>query len=270
MNPSGNGRRSSPRARIDPTELPRDKEELSRLLLGDDTSGLDQEVMHAILSKVDHYDETSAGQAQEEFERFRGLEEVKEELEDIMFSLFVKQNQNFDSVLMHGPPGTGKTEIAFLLAKKSKAVFLRMNGASFASQYQGMQEKLVQGLFSLAKICRCRLVIFIDECDGLLGKKKETNCEVNNEMKNTFLTGMSALKNRTQSPVLFIGATNHPSFLMDEVIRRFLSKLYLPIPQSLNARVAILRDRLEGRVYSVSEPEFESLGLRMEGWSAAD
>jgi hypothetical protein len=69
-------------------------------------------------------------------------------------------------LLLFGPPGTGKTMIARVLASEAKATFFSISASSMTSKWHGNGEKLVRTLFAIARV-RQPSVIFIDEVRGL-------------------------------------------------------------------------------------------------------
>jgi len=64
-------------------------------------------------------------------------------------------------VLLHGPPGTGKTMLAKAVANESDATFIKMAGSELVRKFIGEGARLVRDLFELAGE-REPAVIFID------------------------------------------------------------------------------------------------------------
>lgn len=68
----------------------------------------------------------------------------------------------FQGVLLHGPPGCGKTMIAKATAKETKTCFINLDVSILTDKWYGESQKLTAAVFSLAvKLQPC--IIFIDE-----------------------------------------------------------------------------------------------------------
>ena len=63
-------------------------------------------------------------------------------------------------VLMHGPPGTGKTMLARACAAQTNATFLKLAGPQLVQMYIGDGAKIVRDAFQLAKE-KAPTIIFI-------------------------------------------------------------------------------------------------------------
>ncbi|MFP4591533.1 MAG: AAA family ATPase, partial [Halobacteriales archaeon] len=69
-------------------------------------------------------------------------------------------------ILLHGPPGTGKTMLAKAVANQTDATFIKMAGSELVHKFIGEGAKLVRDLFTVAKEHEPS-VIFIDEIDAI-------------------------------------------------------------------------------------------------------
>ena len=90
-------------------------------------------------------------------------------------------------VLLYGPPGCGKTMLAKALAKESGATFINIAASVLTNKWYGESNKLVAGLFSLARKCQPS-IIFIDEIDSFLRERAKDDHEVTGMMKAEFMT----------------------------------------------------------------------------------
>ena len=89
-------------------------------------------------------------------------------------------------VLLYGPPGCGKTMLAKSLAKESGAIFINIAASVLLDKYIGESNKLVAGLFSLARKTQPS-IIFIDEIDSFLRERSMADHEVIAMMKSEFM-----------------------------------------------------------------------------------
>ena len=74
-------------------------------------------------------------------------------------------------LLMFGPPGNGKTLLARALAAEASSNLINISSSSLTSKWLGEGEKLVKGLFSVARHIQ-HTIIFIDEIDALLSERR--------------------------------------------------------------------------------------------------
>ncbi|CAN0008505.1 unnamed protein product, partial [Choristocarpus tenellus] len=72
------------------------------------------------------------------------------------------------NVLLHGPPGTGKTSLAEAAGREAGAAFYAVTPSSILSKYQGESERVLRQLFEGAKKTS-PAVIFLDEVDAMVG-----------------------------------------------------------------------------------------------------
>ncbi|KAI9442938.1 ATPase [Lactarius indigo] len=141
-------------------------------------------------------------------------------------------------VLLHGPPGCGKTMLAKALAKESGATFINIAPSALTNKWFGESNKLVAGLFSLArKMQPC--IIFIDEIDSLLRERSEHDHEVTAMMKAEFMTLWDGLLSGSDR-ILILGATNRIEDIDPAFLRRMPKRFPLSLPDAAQ-REKILR-----------------------------
>ncbi|HDS45882.1 MAG TPA: AAA family ATPase [Methanomicrobia archaeon] len=147
-------------------------------------------------------------------------------------------------VLLHGPPGTGKTMIAKAVANETDANFHSISGPEIMSKFYGESERHLREIFEEADK-NAPSIIFIDELDSIAPKRGETTGEVERRVVAQLLSLMDGLESRGQ--VVVIGATNRPNAL-DEALRRggrFDREIEIGIPDR-NGREEILQVHTRG------------------------
>ncbi|XP_058986827.1 fidgetin-like protein 1 [Musca domestica] len=171
-------------------------------------------------------------------------------------------------ILLFGPPGTGKTLIGKCIASQSKSTFFSISSASLTSKWMGEGEKMVRTLFAVA-VARQPSVIFIDEIDSLLSKRSDNENEGTRRLKTEFLVRLDGAATSDDDRVLIVGATNRPQELDEAVRRRFIKRLYVPLPE-LDARIDILKNLLKTVDNDLTPKEIEEIGNLSIGYSGAD
>nr|XP_044250897.1 fidgetin-like protein 1 [Drosophila takahashii] len=171
-------------------------------------------------------------------------------------------------VLLFGPPGTGKTLIAKSIASQAKAKFFSINPSSLTSKWVGEAEKLVKTLFAVAAAHQ-PAIIFIDEVDSLLSKRSGNENESTLRLKNEFLIHLDGAASNEEIRILVIGATNRPQELDEAVRRRFVRRLYVPLPTE-EARRKIVEKILRQVKHSLDATEINELAELTDGYSGAD
>jgi SpoVK/Ycf46/Vps4 family AAA+-type ATPase len=131
-------------------------------------------------------------------------------------------------VLLFGPPGCGKTMIAKALAKESGATFINIAASVLTNKWYGESNKLVAGLFSLARKTQPS-IIFIDEIDSFLRERTKRDHEVTGMMKAEFMTLWDGLLSGTDR-ILVLGATNRPNDIDSAILRRMPKRFGIGLP----------------------------------------
>jgi transitional endoplasmic reticulum ATPase len=161
-------------------------------------------------------------------------------------------------VLLHGPPGTGKTMIAKAIANATEANFISISGPEIISKYYGESEKHIREKFEEAEK-GAPTIIFIDEIDSIAPKREEVTGEVERRVVAQLLSLMDGLKTRGQ--VIVIAATNRPNAI-DAALRRggrFDREIEIGIPDRLG-RFDVLQIHTRGM--PLAEDMSEETGLR--------
>ena len=119
-------------------------------------------------------------------------------------------------VLLHGPPGTGKTRLARAVANESDAEFFLINGPEIMGSAYGESEKKLREIFEQATKA-APSILFIDEIDSIAPKRGQVQGEAEKRLVAQLLTLMDGLESRVN--LVVIAATNRPEAI-DEALRR--------------------------------------------------
>jgi len=119
-------------------------------------------------------------------------------------------------VLLHGPPGTGKTRLARAVANESDATFHLINGPEIMGSAYGESESRLRQVFEEAAKT-APSIVFIDEIDSIAPKRGQVSGEAEKRLVAQLLTLMDGLEARAN--IVVIAATNRPEAI-DEALRR--------------------------------------------------
>ncbi|MDQ3103310.1 MAG: AAA family ATPase, partial [Actinomycetota bacterium] len=167
-------------------------------------------------------------------------------------------------LLLAGPPGTGKTTVAKVLAAQARCSFYPVSGADVMSKWVGESEGNIRRLFERARENRPS-IIFIDEIDAIAAKRGEI--QVHDTQVNQLLAEIDGVAG--QRGVFVIGATNRPDQLDPALLRggRLSRTILLGLPDEAG-RLAILQLNT-ARMPTVSV-RLDELARETDGMSPAD
>ncbi len=172
-------------------------------------------------------------------------------------------------VLLHGPPGCGKTLIARAVASETDASFFQVSGPEVIHKFYGESEAHLRAIFDKAKE-QAPSIIFVDEIDAIASKREEVrgDQQVERRVVAQLLALMDGLRSRGQ--VIVIGATNIPQVL-DPALRRpgrFDREIAISVPDQFG-RSEILQIHTRGMPLG-PDVDLERLAEITHGFVGAD
>lgn len=207
-----------------------------------------------------------------------GVDNVIQQFEDLLVlpltrpEIYVSSRvQPPRGVLIHGPPGCGKTMIANAFAAELGVNFISIAAPSIISGMSGESEKALRDHFEEAKkFAPC--LVFIDEIDAITPKRESAQREMEKRIVAQLLTCMDdlALEKTDGKPVIVLAATNRPDSL-DAALRRggrFDKEINMTVP-SEPVRGQILR-ALTRETRLSKDVDFDLLAKRTPGFVGAD
>ena len=210
------------------------------------------------------------------YEDIGGLHKEIQKIRE-MIELPLKYPEVFDrlgieapkGVLLHGPPGCGKTLIARAVANETDAYFYHISGPEVIHKFYGESEAHLRALFEKAGE-QAPAIIFLDEIDAIASKREEIrgDQQVERRVVAQLLALMDGLKSRGQ--VIVIGATNIPNVL-DPALRRpgrFDREIAISIPDK-RGRLEILQIHTRGMPLA-DDVDLEKLAEITHGFVGAD
>jgi cell division protease FtsH len=210
------------------------------------------------------------------FEDVAGIEEAKEELEEII--AFLKEPKKFTAlggkipkgVLLVGPPGTGKTLLARAVAGEAGVPFFSISGSDFVEMFVGVGASRVRDLFLQGKK-NAPCIIFIDEIDAV-GRHRGAGLggghDEREQTLNQLLVEMDGFE--SNEGVILIAATNRPDVLDPALLRpgRFDRQVVVPRPD-VKGREQILTVHAK-KVPLTPEVDLGVIARGTPGFSGAD
>ncbi len=176
-----------------------------------------------------------------------GIQGILDEIRDLVERPFrypqIYQHLGVESargVLLHGPPGCGKTCLAMAIAGELSIPLIKVSAPELVSGMSGESEGRIRDLFEEARAA-APCILFLDEIDAITPKRETAQREMERRIVAQLLTCMDDL-GRSQALVIVIGATNRPDSL-DPALRRagrFDRELKMAIPTE-EGRLSILR-----------------------------
>lgn len=144
------------------------------------------------------------------------------------------------TALLHGAPGTGKTEIVKQIAKETNRELMKVEISQSKSMWFGESEKVIKRIFtdynSFAKDCARMPILFFNEADAIISKRKALGnsnvSQTENAIQNILLEELENFEG------ILIATTNLANNLDSAFERRFLFKVQFQKPNaSIRAKI---------------------------------
>jgi transitional endoplasmic reticulum ATPase len=208
------------------------------------------------------------------FEDFGGFQDVVQRARELIEVPLLHKNElskigarSIKGVLFTGPPGTGKTMLARIIANSTDAQFYEISGPQIFSKWYGQSEEILRKLFEVASNQE-KAIIFFDEIDSVAGQRGDESHEASKRVVAQLLTLMDGFT--PNDNVIVIATTNRPQDI-DIALRRpgrFDWEVHFSLP-NIQDRADILQKT--GRNKAIAEVlPYKFVAHNTEGWSAAD
>jgi len=151
-----------------------------------------------------------------------------------------ERNVKVPNVLLFGPPGTGKTDIARTFANEGGVKFMMATTADLKAEYIGQSAHRVREVFGKARAA-APCVLFIDEIESVATKRGSAGADAfTQEIVTQMLQEMEGAK-KADRDVFVLAATNRPEDIDDAILNRFGSRIEVPLPDETGRRELLIR-----------------------------
>ena len=207
------------------------------------------------------------------WEDVAGVDETKDELREVVD--FLSDPKRFKrlgakvpkGILLHGPPGTGKTMLAKAVAHESGATFLSQSASSFIEMFAGLGAARIRRLFREARE-NAPAIIFIDELDAVGAQRGTDVSGERDQTLNQLLVEMDGFG--SHDDVIVMAASNLLEKLDVALLRpgRFDRQVYVP-PPDFHGRIAVLKAHTRNKPLS-QEVTLDRVARHASGLTGAD
>ncbi|XP_075979605.1 katanin p60 ATPase-containing subunit A-like 2 [Anticarsia gemmatalis] len=172
-------------------------------------------------------------------------------------------------VLLHGPPGTGKTMLARAVASESCCTFFNMSCSTIVNKWRGESEKIIKVLFEMASYYSPS-IIFIDEVETLASDRSAPGeHEASRRLKAQLLTELDGIEGR-EGIIFLLANSNMPWEIDPAMLRRLEKRIFIPLPDS-KTRAELFETYLNAKnIELFPKVDFKELAAKTEGYSGSD
>ncbi len=178
------------------------------------------------------------------------IEEIREVIELPLLKPELFQKIGIEppkGLLLHGPPGTGKTMLAKAVASSTSSTFIEIVGSEMVQKFIGEGAKMVKEIFALARE-KAPAIIFIDEMDAIAARRIEVGTSGEREVQRTFMQLLAEIDGfRNLGNIKVIGCTNRKDILDPAILRpgRLDRQIFVGLPDA-EGRKEIFRVHMKG------------------------
>jgi len=170
---------------------------------------------------------------------------LKDLLKDVKFKetqkrLIDKNLPKGITALLHGAPGTGKTEVVKQIARETNRELMKVEISQSKSMWFGESEKIIKRIFTdykaFSKECEQTPILFFNEADAIISKRREIGksniAQTENTIQNIILEELENFDG------ILIATTNLANNIDSAFERRFLFKIQFQKPDiSIRAQI---------------------------------